>query len=141
MIWTERDIMSRLNSPFLVNLVHAFQDDKEMYFVMPFMQGGDLRFHLGKLGCLSEEDGRFYSAEIILGLESMHSLNVRRERGRGRGRQGRGRVEGACGGRVVANQCAAPIRSPVSDPCSLRALPRVVFPFPFPSPFRSSTAT
>lgn len=80
MIWTERDIMSRLNSPFLVNLVHAFQDDKEMYFVMPFMQGGDLRFHLGKLGCLSEEDGRFYSAEIILGLESMHSLNVRRAR-------------------------------------------------------------
>lgn len=122
MIWTERDIMSRLNSPFLVNLVHAFQDDKEMYFVMPFMQGGDLRFHLGKLGCLSEEDGRFYSAEIILGLESMHSLNVRRERGRGR--QGRRRGAGVCGGRIAANhdQCAAPIRSPLSEPCSLRAL-------------------
>jgi len=30
MVKTERDIMTKLNSPFLVNLVHAFQDDKEV---------------------------------------------------------------------------------------------------------------
>ena len=76
MVWTERDIMARLHSPFLVSLIHSFQDDKECYFCMPFMQGGDLRFHLSKLGCLSEEDGRFYAAEIILGLEAMHALNI-----------------------------------------------------------------
>jgi serine/threonine protein kinase len=76
MVWTERDIMSRLNSPFLVNLVHAFQDDRECYFVMPFMQGGDLRFHLSKLGCFSESDARFYAAQIVLGLEAMHSQKI-----------------------------------------------------------------
>lgn len=154
--------MSRLNSPFLVNMVHAFQDARELYIVMPFMSGqslspsplssfsleqqqqpfrnrgeelerannlifrccrrpsiladlllfslfshpsvvlsfcfffssgcflrfrssfsslllssgGDLRFHLGKLGCLAEEDAKFYAAEILLGLEAMHALNI-----------------------------------------------------------------
>lgn len=76
MVWTERDIMARLNSPFLVNLTHAFQDEKELYLVMPFQQGGDLRFHLSKMGCLSEEDARFYTCGIILGLQAMHSINV-----------------------------------------------------------------
>lgn len=76
MVWTERDIMARLHSPFLVSLIHSFQDDKECYFCMPFMQGGDLRFHLSKLGCLDEDAGRFYSSEIILGLEAMHAINV-----------------------------------------------------------------
>ncbi len=76
MIWTERRVMSRLSSPFLVNLMHAFQDDRELYFCMPFMQGGDLRFHLSKLGCLSEADAKFYAAQILMGLESMHALNI-----------------------------------------------------------------
>lgn len=40
------------------------------------MQGGDLRFHLSKLGCLTEEDTRFYTAQILLGLEAMHALNI-----------------------------------------------------------------
>jgi len=76
MVWTERDIMARLNSPFLVNLVHAFQDERECYFVMPFMQGGDLRFHLSKLGCFPERDARYYTAQIVLGLEAMHSHKI-----------------------------------------------------------------
>jgi len=43
---------------------------------MPFMQGGDLRFHLSKLGCLKESDARFYAAQILMGLEDMHNLNI-----------------------------------------------------------------
>lgn len=38
MVWIERKIMSLTNSPFLCNLLHAFESDKELYLVMPFMQ-------------------------------------------------------------------------------------------------------
>ncbi len=39
MLWIERDIMSKLRSPFLCRLIYAFQNKTELFFVMPFMQG------------------------------------------------------------------------------------------------------
>ena len=39
MVWVERNIMAKLNSPFLVGLEHAFQSPTELFLVMPFMQG------------------------------------------------------------------------------------------------------
>ena len=41
-VWTERNIMAQLKSPFLLNLLHAFQSDTEVFLVMPFMQGAAL---------------------------------------------------------------------------------------------------
>jgi serine/threonine protein kinase len=81
MVWTERNIMSRLvsgpsTSPFLVRLEHAFQSSRELFFVMEFMPGGDLRFHLQKRGLMTESEGRFYAAEMVLALESMHRLKL-----------------------------------------------------------------
>ncbi|EIE84096.1 hypothetical protein RO3G_08801 [Rhizopus delemar RA 99-880] len=40
------------------------------------MLGGDLRFHLDRLGTMPEEYVRFYAAEIALGLNYLHSLNI-----------------------------------------------------------------
>ncbi len=40
------------------------------------MQGGDLRYYLNTKGSMSEADCAFYAAEIILGLEELHHLNV-----------------------------------------------------------------
>jgi len=74
MVWAERAIMTKWDSPFLLALTHAFQDACEVYLVMPFMQGGDLRFHLSTRGVFNEIDARFYVAQIILGLEVMHGL-------------------------------------------------------------------
>jgi len=81
MVWTERNIMAKLSSdaqsnPFLVTLQHAFQDEKELFFVMDFMQGGDLRFHLNRRGALNEREARFYAAEMVLALESMHRQKI-----------------------------------------------------------------
>lgn len=74
--WKERDIMCQLRSPFCVNILHAFQDPFQLYIIMPFMGGGDLRFRLKTHGSLSERSVRFYAAEILLGLEELHSLHV-----------------------------------------------------------------
>jgi hypothetical protein len=72
MVWIERKIMSLTNSPFLCNLQYAFESDKELFLVMPFMQGGDLRFHLKERGTMPVSHCRFYACEMILGLAAMH---------------------------------------------------------------------
>lgn len=44
----ERVLLSQLNSPFLVNMHYAFQDRDTLYLVLDLMEGGDLRYHIGK---------------------------------------------------------------------------------------------
>ena len=43
---TERDLMVKINCPFIVNIKSAFQDTTKLYIVSEFMQGGDMFFHL-----------------------------------------------------------------------------------------------
>lgn len=76
MVWVERKIMALQNSPFLCNLLYAFESPTELYLVMPFMQGGDLRYYLRTHGQMKEEDARFYAAEMALGMADIHSKNV-----------------------------------------------------------------
>lgn len=75
-MWAERFVMSKFNSPFLVHLYHAFQDKESLYLVMNFMKGGDLRYYLEKKGAMKEDVCKFFAAEMLLGLEEMHSHNV-----------------------------------------------------------------
>lgn len=44
----EKKVLSHINNPFLVNLEYAFQTPEKLYFVMEFMQGGELFQHLRK---------------------------------------------------------------------------------------------
>lgn len=74
-VWIERDVMSQLTSPFLVNLKFAFQNKTKLLIVMPFMAGGDFQYHIDKHGAMSEYDVKFYAAEMLLGLEELHSLS------------------------------------------------------------------
>jgi serine/threonine protein kinase len=72
---TERYLLEILNHPFIVKLHFAFQDEKKLYFVTEFMQGGDLFFHLSKNSQYKEKDVKFYASEILLAIEYMHSQN------------------------------------------------------------------
>src|SRR5438270_774612 len=51
-VWIERKIMSACHSNFLCHLIWAFQSPTELFLVMPFMQGGDLRYHLNSRGVM-----------------------------------------------------------------------------------------
>jgi len=62
---TERRILEELDSPFVVKLAYAFQTDDKLYFVMEYVQGGELFFHLRQRGKFTEEEVRFYAAEIV----------------------------------------------------------------------------
>ncbi|CCI43883.1 unnamed protein product [Albugo candida] len=72
----ERDIMTKINHPFLVSLRYAFQTASSVYLVMPFVAGGELFHHLSKQGLLLEDTAIFYAAEIVLALEHLHSQGI-----------------------------------------------------------------
>eukprot|EP00475_Leptophrys_vorax_P029864 TRINITY_DN441_c0_g4_i2.p1 TRINITY_DN441_c0_g4~~TRINITY_DN441_c0_g4_i2.p1 ORF type:complete len:399 (-),score=99.96 TRINITY_DN441_c0_g4_i2:1755-2951(-) len=74
----ERDFMILFNHPFVMKLYHVYQNQHEVLFVMPFMSGGSLSFHLKKFlyRGIPEENVKVYAAEMVLGLEYIHSLNI-----------------------------------------------------------------
>jgi len=73
---TERSVLGKMNHPFIVKLHYAFQTDKKLHFVLDYCAGGELFFHLGKAGRFTEEQGRFYAAEMTLALGHLHSHGV-----------------------------------------------------------------
>lgn len=59
----------------VVKLHFSFQDDKNLYLIMEYLQGGDLMTILMKYDILTEEQTRFYIAETALAIGSVHALN------------------------------------------------------------------
>lgn len=73
---SERQILSKVKCPFIVNMHYAFQTPDKLYMVMDFLNGGELFFHLRKSEKFSEDRIRFYAAEIILALENLHQQGI-----------------------------------------------------------------
>jgi len=73
---SEKSILMKLEHPFLVKLHYSFQTPDKLYFVMDYINGGELFFHLQKEKKFSEERVRFYAAEIVAGLEYLHTAGV-----------------------------------------------------------------
>ena len=73
---SEREFLSKLNHPFIVNMHYAFQDRDNLYLVMDLLNGGDLRYHISRYRKFSEEQTRFFIANIIYAIEYIHSNNV-----------------------------------------------------------------
>lgn len=73
---TERSVLEYLDHPFIVKLHYAFQTGEKLHFVIDYLPGGELFFHLGKHGRFDERLGKFYSAEIALALGHLHSQQV-----------------------------------------------------------------
>ena len=71
---TEKEIMTASN-PWIVKLKYSFQDEFYLYLVMDFLPGGDLMNLLMKKEILTEDEARFYTAEMILAVDSVHKLN------------------------------------------------------------------
>ena len=74
-IRSEQQIMSKIKSPWIVDLKASFQEDDYLYLVMEFCQGGDFMNLLIKKDILPENEAKFYIAELILAVESIHKLN------------------------------------------------------------------
>uniref|UniRef100_A0AAQ5ZM92 Ribosomal protein S6 kinase n=1 Tax=Amphiprion ocellaris TaxID=80972 RepID=A0AAQ5ZM92_AMPOC len=96
----ERDILADVNHPFVVKLHYgdinaivstdliifyrfkslklysSFQTEGKLYLILDFLRGGDLFTRLSKEVMFTEEDVKFYLAELALGLDHLHSLGI-----------------------------------------------------------------
>ncbi|XP_077976956.1 uncharacterized protein LOC144432587 [Glandiceps talaboti] len=70
----ERDILAEADNEWVVKLYYSFQDRDNLYFIMDYIPGGDLMSLLIKLGIFPEELARFYIAELVLAIESVHRM-------------------------------------------------------------------
>ena len=68
----ERDIMANVSNPFVVRLFYTFQNNDNLFWVMEYVNGGDLYSLLANFSYFGEEMARMYAAEIVLALEYLH---------------------------------------------------------------------
>lgn len=73
---TENRVLRNTNHPFLIQLKYSFQTSDRLCFVMEYVNGGELFFHLSKERIFTEERTRFYGAEILLALGYLHSQGI-----------------------------------------------------------------
>ena len=71
----ERDVLSQAKNEWIVELKFSFQDQKFLYLGMEYLPGGDLMTLLMARDILPEEDAKFYAAEMVLAIESVHEMN------------------------------------------------------------------
>lgn len=73
---TEKSVLSKIDHPFLAKLYWSFQTGENLYLVMDFINGGELFHHLSQQKRFTEERTKFYSAQIVAGLEYLHSNGI-----------------------------------------------------------------
>ena len=71
----ERDVLSEAKNEWIVDLKFSFQDQNYLYLGMEFLPRGDLMSLLMARDILPEQEAKFYAAEIVLAIESVHKLD------------------------------------------------------------------
>ncbi|XP_027351515.1 serine/threonine-protein kinase AtPK2/AtPK19-like [Abrus precatorius] len=72
----ERDIMTKIEHPFVVKLRYSFQTKYRLYLVLDFVNGGHLFFQLYHQGLFREDLARVYTAEIVSAVSHLHSNGI-----------------------------------------------------------------
>ncbi|KAK4106602.1 kinase-like protein [Parathielavia hyrcaniae] len=72
----ERRMLAEVKHPFLITLWGTFQDPKNLYMVMDFVEGGELFSLLRRSGRFPNPVAKFYAAEVTLALEYLHARHI-----------------------------------------------------------------
>ncbi|XP_061574352.1 serine/threonine-protein kinase Sgk2b [Cololabis saira] len=76
-VMVERSVLLKgLKHPFLVGLHFAFQTPDMLYFVLDYINGGEIFYHLQREGSFPEPRATFYAAEMASALGYLHSLDI-----------------------------------------------------------------
>jgi serine/threonine kinase 38 len=68
----ERNLLAEVDSAYIVKLYYSFQDEEFLYLIMEYLPGGDMMTLLMRKDTLTEDEARFYIAETVLAIESIH---------------------------------------------------------------------
>lgn len=71
----ERNLLAEVASDYIVKLHYSFHDAEYLYLVMEYLPGGDMMNLLMREEVLTETVARFYIAEAVLAIESIHKHN------------------------------------------------------------------
>ncbi|XP_058075403.1 serine/threonine-protein kinase AtPK2/AtPK19-like isoform X1 [Magnolia sinica] len=72
----ERDILTKIDHPFIVQLRYSFQTKYRLYLVLDFVNGGHLFFQLYHHGLFREDLARIYTAEIVSAVSHLHANGI-----------------------------------------------------------------
>lgn len=76
----EMKVLTKMRSPFVLNLKYSFHDETSLFLVFDMCSGGDLKFHLGSMKggdrCFPPDRAKFYAACVLLGLAHLHSFDI-----------------------------------------------------------------
>jgi p70 ribosomal S6 kinase len=72
----ERDILTQIDHPFIVQLRYSFQTKYKLYLVLDFVNGGHLFFQLYHQGLFREDLARIYAAEIVSAVSHLHANGI-----------------------------------------------------------------
>uniref|UniRef100_A0A8C2DC95 Protein kinase X-linked n=1 Tax=Cyprinus carpio TaxID=7962 RepID=A0A8C2DC95_CYPCA len=75
-VHNEKEVLTEVNHPFLVRLFWTHHDDRFLYMLMEYVNGGELFSYLRNRGRFSNSTGMFYSAEIVCAIEYLHSKEI-----------------------------------------------------------------
>jgi len=77
-LFSERSVLRRSKHPFIVKLEYTFQSEHKLFFVMEYLQGGDLDALLNSVESkkFDEPTARFYAAEVWMALQYLHDNNI-----------------------------------------------------------------
>ena len=75
-ILIERNILMEGQCEFILTLSFYFQTPQRIYFVTPFIKGGDLYHKLKNDGYLKEDQVKFYAAQVAIALQHLHDIDI-----------------------------------------------------------------
>lgn len=72
----EKNILERLDYPFLVYMLGTIQDPHNLYFILEYVQGGEVFTFLRRSGRFQNSVAKFYAVEVILAFEYLHCRDI-----------------------------------------------------------------
>lgn len=73
---SEMSILQQMCNPHAVKIHYAFWSDEDLYMVLDYCPGGELFFYLDNIGQFAEQTAKFYAANVVLALNSLHDANI-----------------------------------------------------------------